>query len=89
MFKKYLSELALVVSLLSGIVGWATAWGQVKAHVEDKQGHVRSETTDAQKERLDRIENRLDKMDSEQKKVNESVIQSLGRIEGRLGTNGQ
>lgn len=89
MFKKHLSEIALVVSLLSGFTSWAVAWGKIQAHVDDKEGHVRTETTEAQEKRLDGIENRLEDMGREQRKVNESVIQSLGRIEGRLGTNGQ
>lgn len=100
--RKYLSEIAIGISMLA-IAGWLnflTQWAQVQyavaqaeaeieAHVDDSGAHTRSETVGAQRERLDKIDNRLDRMESEQRTINEKVIESLGRIEGRLGTTGR
>jgi hypothetical protein len=38
----------------------------------------------AQRDRLDSIERRLENFESEQRAANKSMIESLGRIEGRL-----
>lgn len=97
LLKKYLSEIAIGISMLA-IGGWLhfiVDWGRVQyaiaqtqneidTHVTDTAAHTRTETVGAQRDRLDRIEGRLDRMETEQRSVNEKMLQSLGRIEGQL-----
>ena len=79
--RRYLPEVALAMSTLAigGLLHFLVEWGTVK------QALAESDKNEATvQEQLKAQEQKNDQRWSDQQKVNEQVLRSLGKIEGRL-----